>query len=191
MVSVAVVLPRPRPRPQSVHQSPQPKLRSSIESLSFRLSLSRSFQQFLALSPSKPIDNRFHVNARHAPQLPYSTIHFGLSNGSNGHGGGLPSGVLLGFFSVAQHQGKTPEEHQKNPEEPRSQNPGVPQKEENTSLVTSPPREQYNKKEVAVAVAIWHDRGHVRATARVSEELEKSSELRAQSSERSGGLRKP
>jgi hypothetical protein len=42
-----------------------------------------------------------------------------------------------------------------------------------------PPREQYNKKEVAVAVAIWHDRGHVRATASLGRARRaQSSELR-------------
>ena len=51
VVSVAVV--PPRPRAESVHQSSQPELRSSIESLAFRLPLS-----FFAsiLSPSKSID---------------------------------------------------------------------------------------------------------------------------------------
>ena len=75
------------------------------------------------------------------------TCRFGLYNGSNGHGGGFSSGVLLvffwvllgssgvllaffwrssgvllAFFCVIEHQKnarRTPEEHQKNPEEPR------------------------------------------------------------------------
>ena len=58
---------------------------------------SHSFHPFLA-----------HLNQSILRQFPYSTIHFGLPNGSNGHGGAVssdvPSGVLLasGFFSVAR-----------------------------------------------------------------------------------------
>ena len=50
------------------------------------------------------------------------TCRFGLYNGSNGHGGGFSSGVLLVFFWVLL--GSTPpEEHQKNPEGEEHQPP--------------------------------------------------------------------
>ena len=48
------------------------------------------------------------------------TCPFGLYNGSNGHGGGFSSGVLLVFFWVLLGSSgvllcyRTPEEHQKN-----------------------------------------------------------------------------
>ena len=71
------------------------------------------------------------------------TCRFGLYNGSNGHGGGFSSGVLLGssgffwrssgvllaFFCVIEHQKNARRTPEGTPEEPRRT-----QKEKNTSM---------------------------------------------------------
>ena len=63
---------------------------------------------------------------------------FGLYNGSNGHGGGFSSGVLLVFFCVLLCY-RTPEEHQKerqkNPEGEEHQPPLI-----NSDIVPNLPR---------------------------------------------------